>query len=229
MSAAGGLRLLCFFIATSLPCFATAEDVFFPPIPVLPSDFRPSLLLSLLRQDPLPQDSVRLDRSTVHSFHPRDPSPTLASAPFGISQVRFLESDALEIQPVSPHSSNVETQPIPLQASVLAKVSARSVDAQFVTGNNAAVLQGNQDQDRWPWPSIQTNRQTSGRQLKPQQQQPIELSNNIKPQASITVSKSVPKPYRIISRVSSCPKLNHDLVVSCQVPQQQPRDQIVVS
>jgi hypothetical protein len=216
------LGLLSFISLTT----AAAGDVFFP-AGELQGDFRPSIPVFAL------PDSVRQDRAIVQSFNPQNPSPTLAAVePFGVSQVRFIESDALIPNPIvdkEAEQSAPATQTVP--------VDGLETSPRFLSGA-LPVIQAVPDsspklEDRWPWPSSspvapQSNRLNGGRQLSrpelAEATQDVAASDE-----KLIIKKSVPKPYRILTQVSSCPKLFHDLSISCQMSHQQQQGQPVVS
>ena len=101
--------------------------------------------------------------------------------------------------------------------------------------------------DRWPWPSnnvgiarpatiesaadaLQGAATTVARAVdKPAQSRPAPVASTGGVSSPLIIKKSVPKPYRILSHVSSCPKLFHDLSLSCQMTQQQQQGQPLVS
>ena len=158
----------------------------------------------------------------VASFRPSDPSPTLASSPqtgVGVSKIRFLEADEFfvpslfqashprffpvsrhtEGRSVSPLSSDVDSTTLVRQA----KSAPLNTSAEAVPVAEASVLQ------RWPWPYSRPNKQPTNPQSRQLQQAP-----------ALTIKKSVAKPYRLLTRKSSCPKLLHDLTISCTLPKQ---------
>jgi len=59
------------------------------------------------------------------------------------------------------------------------------------------------EEERWRWPSKSSEGRREGRQLRPE---------------DLQVTRSVPKPYRVHTKESSCPKLLHDVSISCKVP-----------
>lgn len=133
----------------------------------------------------------------IASFRPALPSPTLASPSIVPNQIRFLESDAIGEPPIftSIHSefkSVVEGRRSTSDSSV-----------------NPAVVQ-----DRWPWPYSSLGQAKSLQSVHPDSRS--NHPNII--EKGLIVKKSVAKPYRVQSKSSSCPKLLHDLTITCSLP-----------
>ena len=145
------------------------------------------------------------DQSVISSFHPDTPSPTRASPPLR-SGVRFIDQDA------TPQSANpfqeqesyfAVSAPTGRRTRILADYidsSASEINTEFSSQSDDIV------EDRWRWPSRPDGRR--------EQRQSPEFAGL----QSLDVHRSVLKPYRIHSKESSCPKLLHDLSISCQLP-----------
>ena len=169
--------------------------------------------------------------SVVASFHPTDASPTLASPPLsGISKILFLsdEGDAVVGNPFQSHENYfVPDSVTPVRHTVTTRHpvfpdldlpdasirQAKSIDpAQFQRHRQTVSV----NEERWAWPSKsntdleqqEQEKQKQGRQLNAKQQLDVPL----------TVKKIVPKPYRNLAKISSCPKLLHDLNITCELP-----------
>jgi len=154
------------------------------------------LLLTILVVYP---SQTQSDESFISSFHPDTPSPTQASPPIR-SRIRFVDQDEI---PQSRNPFQAQESYIPVRgARILADYlsSASEVNTEFSTPFEDLI------EDHWRWPS-----RPDGRREQRQSPEFIGLQ-------SLEVHRSVPKPYRIHSKDSSCPKLLHDLSISCQLP-----------
>ena len=170
-----------------------------------------------------------IESPIVASFRPTNPSPTLASPQngVGVSKIRFLDADAFFVPNFSPvpHSefipptvSQTEGRRANLPNSNLDHITVVR-QAKSTEINESAVgvsVTGNPVQDRWPWPYSKSIKQAADIQSRQQS-------------SSLVVKKSVAKPYRLLTRTSSCPKLLHDLTITCSWPKQQQLLQPVVN
>ena len=169
-------------------------------------------------------------------FRPANPSPTLASPPHtgvGVSKIRFLEADEFFIPslfpPIThpeflPPAPTIQTEGRRANAQNSAAVDPTALVRQAKSANSSAVDDisvADSVQDRWPWPYSKPIKQQSAANVQTRQLQ--------KPVPNLVVKKSVAKPYRLLTRTSTCPKLLHDLTITCAFPNQQPLSQPVVS
>ena len=125
----------------------------------------------------------------IASFRPALPSPTLASPSIVPNQIRFLESDAIGEPPIF--------------TSIHSEFKSTSDSSA-----NPAVVQ-----DRWPWPYSSLGQAKSLHSIPDSRSNHPHISEK-----GLIVKKSVAKPYRVQSKSSSCPKLLHDLTISCSLP-----------
>nr|CAH0104790.1 unnamed protein product [Daphnia galeata] len=164
-----------------------------------------------------------IESPVVASFRPANPSPTLASSPqnaVGVSKIRFLEADAFLVPNFSPVSHS-EVIPSAIIQTEGRRATLPNSDFDHTTVvrqvNNAEIKESansataNPVQDRWPWPY---SKSISKQSVNPQ-------SRQLQQPSTLIVKKSVAKPYRLLTRTSSCPKLLHDLTITCSLPKQQ--------
>lgn len=177
------------------------------------------------------------ESSVVTSFRPTDPSPTLASPveQIRIPTTRFLDEDALYGPPFyqsrsnlgSPASSlissdesrnsNIPNLPELIQSQTHVRQSKHAAVDETIPTISTTDDAAAQD-DRWPWPYSKSTQQF----INPQ-------GRNIQTLSPLKVKKDVAKPYRLLARTSSCPKLLHDLTVTCSLPEEQLSSDPVVS
>ncbi|KZS10615.1 Uncharacterized protein APZ42_024924 [Daphnia magna] len=169
------------------------------------------------------EDTARsIESPVVASFRPSNPSPTLASSPqngASVSKIRSLETDAFFVPNFSQHShadfipSTAFAQTEGRRPNRLHSVADyRTVLTQAAINESTVDVRVAEDpsQDRWPWPYSKSVKQTVSIQ-----------SRQLAKPTTLIVKKSVAKPYRLLTRTSSCPKLLHDLTVTCSLPKQQ--------
>ncbi|XP_057376932.1 uncharacterized protein LOC130698168 [Daphnia carinata] len=175
------------------------------------------------------EDTARsIESPVVASFRPSNPSPTLASSPqngVGVSRIRFLETDAFFV-PNFPEHSHADFISSPAFAQTEGRrpnrfhsdVDARTVLTRAAANESTIDVRVVEDpgQDRWPWPYSKSVKQTVNVQ-----------SRQLAKPTTLVVKKSVAKPYRLLTRTSSCPKLLHDLTVTCSLPKQHDQFQTV--
>lgn len=173
-----------------------------------------------------------IESPVVASFRPDNPSPTLASSPqngVGVSKIRFLDADAFLVPNFSPVSHSEFIPPAITQTEGRrANLPSSNFDHTTVVRqaknteiNESAIdhsVTANPVQDRWPWPYSKSIKQAVNTQ-----------SRQIQQQSTLVVKKSVAKPYRLLTRTSSCPKLLHDLTITCSLPKQQQLQKPVVN
>lgn len=172
-----------------------------------------------------------IESPVVASFRPANPSPTLASSPqnaVGVSKIRFLEADAFLVPNFSPVSHS-EVIPSAIIQTEGRRATLPNSDFDHTTVvrqvNNAEIKESansataNPVQDRWPWPY---SKSISKQSVNPQ-------SRQLQQPSTLIVKKSVAKPYRLLTRTSSCPKLLHDLTITCSLPKQQQIQQPMVN
>lgn len=160
-------------------------------------------------------------------------NPLLTPRIITVSQVRFVDSDdpattrpRESVQIRNNKNPALETEAPILRTDLPATISdspAGSRQQKSIGSTSKPASQANQQSvDRWPWPTSSLV-ELQGRQL-------IAKSENVAKSDStaMVIRKSVPRPYRILTKVSSCPKLLHDLTISCQLPAFQHSGQPIV-
>lgn len=156
------------------------------------------LLLIFLVVYPLQSQS---DQQFISSFHPDTPSPTHASPPIR-SRIRFIDQDDFAPS-ANPFQSQESYFPVSAPAVRRPRILSDFLETSASEPNAGYLSQSEDiDEDRWRWPSRREQRQ----------------SPEFVGLQSLEVHRSVPKSYRFHSKESSCPKLLHDLSISCQLP-----------
>lgn len=228
------LLLLLFVLIASVLIPSVAPNVFFPVETSRDLVQYRSLKDILFRSQSEDNDQQHSIQSpVVASFRPANPSPTLASSPHsgasvGVSKIRFLDADEFFVPNFSPvpHSEFIppaaQTEGRRANLPILNPDHITTVVRQAKSPeiNDSAIgtsVTGSPAQDRWPWPYSKPIKQAVNIQSR-QQQSP-----------SLIVKKSVAKPYRLLTRTSSCPKLLHDLTITCSWPKQQQLQRPVVN
>lgn len=214
--------------------FHPAKPNIFFPVETIQESVHYRSLRDILFRSQTEAIAFPVDSSVIASFQPADPSPTLASPPgVGVSKIRFLESDAFFGPPLYHPNTNPEfISPALVQAegrrpnvpsavavnpvAVARQPKSAAVDISTTTAPTSGEPV---EDDRWPWPYSKPSKQP----VTPQSRQIHKLTS------PLVVKKSVAKPYRLLSRTSTCPKLLHDLTITCSLPKQQfPPNQPVV-
>lgn len=216
--------MLLFLVLAVVVCQAQDEAVFFPSQP--PSFVQLRSLRDILFQKESPETASKELPVVLSSFEPNDPSPTLASPPLapGVSKIRFLETDTFFVPPpfqeseeLAEPSSEHEEQ---LSTDILPPALIRQAKSAADAGAPGAT-------DRWSWPSGSRAlpvEQSQGRALSAPSIVSVVSSH---PPPTLSLKKSVAKPYRLLSKGSSCPKLLHDLTIHCTLPPQHLHEPLV--
>jgi len=203
-----------------------SEDVFFPSQPSV-SSIQYRSLRDLLFQS----ESAEIEASdlpvVLASFHPDDPSPTLASPQIAskdgeVSPIRFLDSDALSIPDYFDENDGEDINPTALyQEGEEEELDVEIIPPVLVRQSASKTTE---EQDRWSWPST-----TKAAIEESYQSRALgSAAADNKASLSLVVRKTVAKPYRLLPRTASCPKLLHDLNITCSLPTQLIKKQPVV-
>lgn len=204
-----------------------SEDVFFPSQPSVSS-----IQYRSLRDILFQSESAEIEASdlpvVLASFHPDDPSPTLASPPIAskdgeVSQIRFLDSDALSIPEYFDDDENYGEEITPT-ALYQEGEEEEDLDVEIIPPVlvRQSTSKTTEEKDRWSWPST-----TKAIEESYQSRSLGSVADNKAP-LSLIVKKTVAKPYRLLPRTASCPKLLHDLNITCSLPTQLAKKQPVV-
>ncbi len=179
----------------------------------------------LFRSQSAEETAHSIESPVVASFRPANPSPTLASSPHigvGVSKIRFLEADEFFVPSLFPLSQPDFFPPVTTihtegrransqNSAVDSTTLVRQAKSAAINASTIAATVADSAQDRWPWPYS-----------KPIKQQSVDVqSRQLQKPPTLIVKKSVAKPYRLLTRTSTCPKLLHDLSITCSFPNQQ--------
>lgn len=196
--------------------FHSAKSNIFFPVETIQESVHYRSLRDILFRSQTEAIAFPVDSSVIASFRPADPSPTLASPPgVGVSKIRFLESDAFFGPPLyhpNPEFSSAALVQSEGRRPNVPSVARQPKSAAIDLPTTAVSTAGEPVEDeRWPWPYSKPSQQS----VTPQSRQIHKLTS------PLVVKKSVAKPYRLLSRTSTCPKLLHDLTITCSLPKQQ--------